>query len=103
MEKKDSDRFFRNGCIFLAIIAALIIWGKYSTKKSDNHGFFSGNSGEKKVWICTGPYSKRYHRDLDCKGLQSCSGDTKLVTISDAEEMGRTPCGYCYGDATPNW
>lgn len=51
---------------------------------------------EEKVFVCTGPQSKRYHKRSDCRGLQSCSKSIIRVTKSEAKEMGRTPCGYCY-------
>lgn len=49
-----------------------------------------------KVFICTGRYSKRYHSDEYCKGLMNCSGDVRSVSLQEAEEMGKTPCRYCY-------
>lgn len=51
---------------------------------------------EAKVFVCTGPQSKRYHNRSDCRGLQSCSKSVIKVSKSEAQEMGRTPCGYCY-------
>ena len=53
-------------------------------------------TGEEKVYICTGPSSKRYHKSSDCMGLSSCSADIRCVTIGYAEELGRTPCKRCY-------
>ncbi len=52
--------------------------------------------GDEKVYICTGPSSKRYHKSSDCMGLSSCSADIRCVTIGYAEELGRTPCKRCY-------
>lgn len=49
-----------------------------------------------KVYICTGPQSKRYHKTPDCQGLRSCSKEIKEVTLEYAKKLGRTPCGYCY-------
>ena len=61
---------------------------------------FSNNevesSGDKEVFIRTGPSSKRYHKSSDCMGLSSCSADIRCVTIGYAEELGRTPCKRCY-------
>lgn len=48
------------------------------------------------VYICTGPQSKRYHNNTNCKGLKSCSKDVVKVTLQKAKSMGRTQCGYCY-------
>lgn len=48
-----------------------------------------------KVYICTGPKSKRYHYDSTCKGLSSCSGEVREVSLSEAQKMRRTPCRIC--------
>lgn len=48
------------------------------------------------VYICTGRYSECYHCDEDCRGLSNCRASIKEITIEEAEEMGRRPCGYCY-------
>ena len=45
--------------------------------------------------ICTGEYSKRYHKSI-CRGMKSCKGETKKVTLSEAKKRKLTPCGYCY-------
>ena len=49
------------------------------------------------VYVCGGRYAKRYHNDEYCKGLQSCKGGIEIMTIEEAEDLGKTPCGYCYG------
>jgi hypothetical protein len=48
------------------------------------------------VYICTGTQSKRYHKTEDCIGLSKCSRSIEEISIEEAEELGRTPCGYCY-------
>lgn len=48
------------------------------------------------VYVCTGKYSKRFHSDEDCRGLQSCRGEIITMSIEEAEDYGLTPCGYCY-------
>ena len=48
------------------------------------------------VYICTGKSSKRYHKTDRCKGLDNCKGTVKKVTLSQAEDKGRTPCKICY-------
>lgn len=53
-------------------------------------------SSEKMVYICTGPSAYRYHSRSSCRGLNRCSDDIERVTISEARDLGRTPCGYCY-------
>lgn len=54
------------------------------------------NPPQTKVYICTGPQSKRFHKTPNCKGLQSCSKEIKAVTLEQARKMGRTPCKWCY-------
>ena len=58
---------------------------------ADHHAQADG-----KVYICTGPQSKRYHCTPKCKGLHSCSKKVIAVPLSKAKLMGRTPCGWCY-------
>ena len=53
-------------------------------------------TSEKMVYICTGPSAYRYHSRSSCRGLNRCSDDIERVTISEARDLGRTPCGYCY-------
>lgn len=48
------------------------------------------------VFICKGPNSKRYHNTANCQGLRNCSTEIYEVSLSDAESIGRTPCGFCY-------
>ena len=51
---------------------------------------------EQMVYICTGAQSKKYHADKNCRGLNSCSGTIKQISVKDAIDMGRTPCKICY-------
>lgn len=47
------------------------------------------------AFICTGPSSRAYHVDLNCYGLQNCSGDIEDMTVEEARDLGRKPCRYC--------
>jgi hypothetical protein len=47
------------------------------------------------VMICTGKYAKRFH-DHKCRGLKSCKGEIRTVTLEKAKRGGYTACGYCY-------
>ncbi len=51
--------------------------------------------GEKKVYICTGKYAKRYHKTKSCKGLNNCKGEIRTITFKEASKR-RTPCKICY-------
>ena len=57
--------------------------------------FVSACSCGKMVYICNGPYSKRYHESPNCKGLYKCTTDIDEVSIREAKNMGRTPCQEC--------
>lgn len=54
------------------------------------------NEEDDMVWVCTGPKSKRYHCDEDCKGLSKCSRLVDCISIDSAESIGKTPCRICY-------
>lgn len=56
----------------------------------------SCGSGNGRVYICTGPYSKAYHKTSICKGLSNCSRDIDAITESEAIDEGRHKCGFCY-------
>ncbi len=49
-----------------------------------------------KVVICGGSYSKKYHKDSNCKGLSNCKGGLYEVSKSEAVNKGRTACLICY-------
>ena len=51
---------------------------------------------EEKVYICVSKNAKRYHCDRDCRGLQNCKHEIRIVTIKEAQERGLTPCKVCY-------
>ena len=48
------------------------------------------------VYICTGSYSKCYHKTDKCEGLEYCSKEIKKISMQEAKEMNRKPCKYCY-------
>lgn len=47
------------------------------------------------VYICSGPYAKRYHSRSNCYGLNDCSGSIYSISINSAKSKGRTPCRIC--------
>lgn len=49
-----------------------------------------------KVYICTGPKSKVYHKSEKCKGLNRCSRDVKAISLEEAKKMNRRECKICY-------
>lgn len=48
------------------------------------------------VYICTGSYSRRYHKTESCEGLRRCGGKIEKVSKEKADSMFRTPCHICY-------
>lgn len=65
-------------------------------EEPDEEGLDEEDEGdEEQVWICTGKYSHSYHYYVDCEGLLSCKADIDVVSVEEAEGMGRTPCSYC--------
>lgn len=68
---------------YLALIILTIL--ATSCSLSNNH-----------VYICTGPYSKAYHKTSDCMGLSRCSGDIEGITEDEAIDEGRHKCRFCY-------
>lgn len=55
---------------------------------------FSFTPQQKKVYICKGAMSKRYHISPKCKGLKKCSTKIHEVSLSEAKSIGRTLCKY---------
>ena len=73
-------------------------YGLYAFVKgdSDSRNTFYNSNNVEKVYICTGPQAKSYHKDEECYGLQSCSDNIDLIPIDQAKDEGRKPCRYCY-------
>jgi hypothetical protein len=47
------------------------------------------------VIICHGEDAFAYH-DHVCRGLRNCEASTEEVSVNEAVEMGRRPCGFCF-------
>lgn len=88
----------------LLIVAAAVMaagsmtsCGSKNNSTSSLYGFANlGDDDGEYVYICTGPYSKKYHKTEDCQWLGSCSEEIEEVPLEEAEDMGRTPCKGCY-------
>lgn len=48
------------------------------------------------VYICTGNYSKTYHKNRSCKGLSKCKASVKRIDLKQAKKKGRRACKICY-------
>ena len=55
---------------------------------------------DNKVLICISSTAKAYHSHR-CMGLNKCTHSVGEVTIKEAKDLGRTPCGFCYKNPTP--
>lgn len=45
------------------------------------------------VFICTGPFSEKYHLNENCRGLSNCRAEVKEINIDRAKNLNRTLCG----------
>lgn len=54
------------------------------------------------VVVCNGRYSKRYHSSSDCNGLHNCKGGISSVSLSVAQNQGKTPCHICESGGNQN-
>ena len=52
-------------------------------------------SGNDTVMICVSSTAHKYHAKR-CRGVKACTHEIKKVTIAEAEDLGKTPCGFCY-------
>ena len=41
-------------------------------------------------------YAKVYHSNKNCKGLDNCKGEVKLVSLETAKQQGKRACKLCY-------
>lgn len=69
----------------LLLSLMLLLGGSYTTEVADTY-----------VYVCTGPYAKRYHKTKTCGGLRNCSETIVKVTLKEAVADGKTQCQRCY-------
>ena len=48
------------------------------------------------VFVCTSENSTKYHNNIRCRGLKSCSAEIVEEELINAEDMGYEKCRYCY-------
>lgn len=65
-----------------------------SSSESNAQGHLLKTADIQKVFICTGNYSKKYHLQKNCKGLNNCKGEIEEVTLEQAKKLRRTLCGW---------
>lgn len=49
----------------------------------------------KRVYICKGPDSYRYHSRSNCRGLNNCTTEVYPVLVAHAKRINRTACRIC--------
>ena len=54
-----------------------------------------------RVLVCLSPNAVAFHAGY-CSGMKRCSYGSRWVTLSEAQAMGRTPCGFCYKNKSIN-
>lgn len=59
------------------------------------YGRTSVSASSETVYVCSGSSSKMYHGKRDCRGLQSCDGTVKRMSVSEARKGGKTACNIC--------
>lgn len=80
------------------ILLGLLLFTATSFTLNTNESSASLDEAQSTVLICTGKYSKRYHKveNPECQGLKSCKGEHKKVPVMEAKKKGLTACGFCY-------
>ena len=73
----------------LPIILCLAIFSCGGSSSDED----SGDSNT--VTICLSEDAYAYH-DHECMGLNKCNGGTEEISIEEAKDKRRTPCGFCY-------
>lgn len=112
--KGDDAKDMRYGCGYpslavISFIICIVLYNKCNEDTNNNNEHIkeqmydstkklikNNKDIDGRVYICTGPQSKRYHRSSYCRGLNNCSGNIKAVNIETAEAYNRTPCRICY-------
>jgi len=87
--------------IVVSIMLIVMVW----PKRNSSHyvdGLYSIEASEDNspktdgVYVCTSENAKKYHRLPNCRWLENCSSEIREITITMAENQGKTPCKSCY-------
>lgn len=76
-------------CVILAVCMLFVC----CSNKQDKHKVPTDK--ETIVYVCTGPYARKFHFTQDCDGLQNCSGFIMEMTLEKAESKGYRYCHWC--------
>jgi hypothetical protein len=78
------------------LLLASIIWlGSACSGSSGTDSAAVNTDTSTEVLICEGEDAYAYH-DHECMGFNQCEASSSWVSLDEAQEMGRRPCGYCY-------
>lgn len=75
----------KNRLSFLSVLVCLVISGSMSSYRPLT---------DDKVYICTSKASKKYHLKKNCRGLNNCKSEIKLIPLTKAKELKRSLCGW---------
>lgn len=67
--------------IKILLLSTLFLFTSFDISKSD-------------VYVCVSKGAKKYHYDKSCKGLSNCKHTIKKVSLSEAQNMGLSLCGW---------
>lgn len=74
----------------------ILIFIIVSCKSNKESQFYDGRETVlDDVWVCLGTSSHAFHASYSCKGIKSCKGKKKQISLEEAYSMGRTPCHFC--------
>jgi len=83
-------------CILILSIVGCNKINQTNNETSDKTEISNSISDDsQRVYICTGGWAECYHIDRNCEGLENCSGSIREITITEAQKIGRRPCGFC--------
>ncbi|MBQ8423237.1 MAG: hypothetical protein IJY36_03110 [Coprobacter sp.] len=77
-------------CMALTLIAATSLCGRPVEKKQPRPP-----KRLPVVLVCTGSTNKVFHTQQECPVLKQCDQKIKIVTLSRAQNAGRTHCALC--------
>lgn len=67
--------------IKILLLSLALLFTPFDTSKSE-------------VYICVSKGAKKYHYDKSCKGLSNCNHTIKKVSLSEAQGIGLSLCGW---------
>ena len=69
------------------VLFSLVVLVQFSCSGSTREG--------EEVLVCLSEDAYAYHSS-ECMGFNQCDSDSEWISLEEAKEEGRTPCGFCY-------